>query len=356
MYVNAVLHKAEIAVKALAVLALCALLLIFPESCSNGAQNGIGFCLNVLIPSLFPFMAAASFLIKSGLAQQIGKPFGKLTSALFGLNGSFAPIILLSMIGGYPVGARGISALRKCGAASEKESEKAALFAVCAGPGFIVNFVGTSLYQNEKLGLIILVSQILSVVILGITINFFDKNKASYNSLSANKNTSLPFSSALVEAAADSSKGMLNICAFVVIFSAYTAILGELTVDSGTKSLMYCLLEVCTAVKNISQNSPVELVAFAIGFGGLCVHFQIFSALGSVKPKKLLFFVTRIIQGAITALLTHIGILLFPTETAVFSSSTVQSAGIFGGSIISGIVLVGVAICFLFTLESYRTN
>lgn len=355
MYVNAALHKFEIVVKALAVIMLCALLLLFSGSCSGGAQNGIKFCLNVLIPSLFPFMAASSFLIKSGLSEQIGKPFAKITKAVFGLNGNFAPIIILSMIGGYPVGARGISALKKYGAASESEVKKAAMFAVCAGPGFIVNFVGVSLYHNETIGMIILISQIISVIILGILINLFDRKNSNNNFFIAKKNT-LPFSTALVEAAADSSKGMLGICSFVIIFSAYTAIFGEIINDNLTQNLIFCLLEVCSAVNNISQNSPVELVAFAIGFGGLCVHFQIFSALGDIKINKLIFFIIRIIQGAITALLTHIGLMLFIGETAVFSTSSVENADVFNGSIISGAVLICVAICFLFTLKSYRTN
>lgn len=355
MYVNAALHKFEVVIKTIAVIILCSLLLLFSESCSKGAQNGIGFCLNVLIPSLFPFMAISSFLIKSGLSEQIGKPFAKITKAVFGLNGSFAPIIILSMIGGYPVGAKGIYALKKYGAANESETKKAAMFAVCAGPGFLVNFIGVSLYHNETIGVIILISQIISVIILGIPINLFSEKDSNNNYFIAKKNT-LPFSTALVEAAADSSKGMLGICSFVILFSAYTAIFGEIINDDLTKKLIFCLLEVCSAVNNISQNSSVELVAFAIGFGGLCVHFQIFSALGDVKINKTIFFVIRIIQGAITALLTHIGLMLFVGKTTVFSTSYVENVDVFNGSIISGAVLVCVAICFLFTLKSYRTN
>ena len=149
MYINAAVGKAGTVFKSLSALAVCISILIFSESCSKGALNGINLCLNVLVPSLFPFMAASSFIVKSGLAQKIGKPLSRITKALFGLSGSFAPVILLSMLGGYPVGAKGISELAKSGAVSQREAEKAALFAVCAGPGFIINFVGTSLYNNK---------------------------------------------------------------------------------------------------------------------------------------------------------------------------------------------------------------
>lgn len=356
MYVNAALHKVGIVIKALAVLAICSMLLIYSQSSCKGAESGIEFCLSVLIPSLFPFMAVSGFLIKSGLSHRLGKPFGKLTRKIFGLGGEFAPIILLSMIGGYPVGARGIASLKVQGRANDLEAEKAALFAVCAGPGFIVNFVGMSLYGSKTIGAVLLASQMLSVIILGIAVNFFYKGKGNNNSFAELNSPKASVSTALVEAVADSSKGILAICAFVVLFSALTAIISEITSDQSTRNLIYCLLEVCTAVKQLSQSSPVETVAFAVGFGGLCVHFQIFSALGDLKINKLIFFVIRLVQGAITAVLAHIGLALFPAEATVFSSASVSNADTFTGSIASGIVIIAVAVCFLFTLKSYKTN
>lgn len=49
------------------------------------------------------------------------------------------------------------------------------------------------------------------------------------------------------------------------------------------------LTEVCNAVTAVSKDLPIEVVAFSAGFGGLCIHFQIFSALGDIKVNKLLF-------------------------------------------------------------------
>lgn len=354
MYINAGVHKSGIVVKALTVLALCALLIIFSESCASGASQGLEMCLKVLIPSLFPFMAVSSFIVNSGLAYKIGKPFSKITKALFGLSGCFAPIILLSLIGGYPVGAKGIATLKKSGSVTDKEVQKAVMFSVCAGPGFIVNFVGASLYHNKTTGFIILSSQVISVLILGIIINLTDKERRNYNSDTELKTNAKPTSTAIVESAIDSSRGILTICAFVVLFSAFTGIIDLLISDINTRNILFCLLEVCTAVDELSKNYPVEFVAFAVGFGGVCVHFQIFSALRSIKINKLLFFFIRIMQGLITALLTHFGCMIFLKEQAVFSTSTIENADTFGGTLISGAVLIGVSICFLYSLKTYK--
>lgn len=349
MFISATLHKAGIIIKALAIFTVCMLIIIYSDGCSNGALKGIEMCLKVLVPSLFPFMAVSSFIVKSGLAFQLGKPFGKLTKLIFGLNGSFAPIILLSIIGGYPVGAKGVSALVDISAVSKSEAKKALMFCVCAGPGFIVSFVGASIYQNKTVGLIILASQIISVFVLGILINIFCKDNYSYNELSYKP---VPFSNALVEATLDSTKGIVSICAFVILFSAFAGII-ESIFNSEIKSYIFCLLEVCNAVTTLTQ---LELVAFSIGFGGLCVHFQIFSAVKNIEFNKVIFFLIRIIQGFITALLTHLGADLFLKEQAVFSTSTVESADFFGGTVISGMVLIGISICFLFTFKNYKHN
>ena len=98
-----------------AVLAAAFGLLAFPADAADGARSGIGYCLNILVPSLFPFMVLSTFLVKSGLSEQIGKVLGGVTRTLFRLPGCTAATILMSMIGGYPVGARGIAALREGG-------------------------------------------------------------------------------------------------------------------------------------------------------------------------------------------------------------------------------------------------
>ncbi len=112
----------------------------------------------------------------------------------------------------------------------------------------------------------------------------------------------------------------------------------------------------CSAVNEVSADKPIELIAFAAGFGGLCVHFQIYSALGKVKVSKLLFFCTRIIQGTVTALLTHFGLIMFTDKQQVFSTAAVQSADFFGGTVISGVVLLGISICFLYTIKNFKQN
>lgn len=356
MFVNAKLHKTSAVVITMCTLLMCAGVLIYSRECSNGAIKGIEMCLSVLVPSLFPFMAISSFIVKSGMSHTLGKPFKPIMKKIFGLDSCFASVILLSLIGGYPVGARGISALYESKMISEHQAKKAAMFAVCSGPGFLINFVGMSIYKNKTIGLIILASQIISVLLIGIIFNLFDKEKDNYNSDTEPRACRLPLGNAVVESALDSAKGVLNICVFVVLFSAFCGILDSIISDGMFKNCILCLLEVCAAVSTCAENNPIEMIAFAAGFGGICVHFQIYSALGKIRINRLSFFCIRIIQGVITALLTHLGLRLLKTEAMVFSTSTVENAGTSGGTIISGAVLVLVMLCFLYTLKNNKAK
>ncbi|QNK41638.1 hypothetical protein [Caproicibacter fermentans] len=73
-----------------ALTAACALL-IFPVQAAQGAKNGIGYCLEVLVPSLYPFMVLSVFIVKSGLSRKISGIFEGPTQKLFRLPGSAAP-------------------------------------------------------------------------------------------------------------------------------------------------------------------------------------------------------------------------------------------------------------------------
>lgn len=356
MFANVAARKLSAVIKAIVVFSLCAVVLVFSKECGSGAVEGIRLCLTVLIPSLFPFMVISSFIVKSGLSYQIGKPLRGITKHLFGLNECFAPIIILSILGGYPIGAKGISEIYIRGEADERECKKASLFCVCSGPGFLVNYIGSSIYNNKKVGLILLFSQIISVLILGILNNIFDKRRNNYISDKELCIKNEPIGNSLVKAVADGSKGMLAICSFVVIYSAFAGILNAVLADGLFKNSLLCLFEVCSAVNVMSKSCPIEAVAFASGFGGLCVHFQIYSALGELKISKLLFYVYRIMQGIITALLTHAGLMILNIAKPVFSTATIEEAGTYGATPMSGIVIVVLMICFLFSIKSLRKN
>ncbi len=119
-----------------AVLTAACALLIFPAQAAEGAKNGVNYSLNILLPSLYPFMVLSVFIVKSGLAEKLGSALEKPTQALFRLPGGAAASIVMSVVGGYPAGARSAAALAEAGLVTQAQAERMMYFCVNAGPSF----------------------------------------------------------------------------------------------------------------------------------------------------------------------------------------------------------------------------
>lgn len=81
----------------------------------TAAAAAVNTSATIIIPSLFAFMALSTFLINSGLYQIIFKPLYWLLKSFIKLSEEEMSIFLLSMIGGYPVGAKLLFDLAKRG-------------------------------------------------------------------------------------------------------------------------------------------------------------------------------------------------------------------------------------------------
>ncbi len=320
MRIYKLILKPKIALLWTTVLLSLALLLIFPTECRNGGTNGVFLCLQVLIPSLFPFMIISSFVAKSGLAYKTPKFIDKLINSVFKLPScAFAPI-LLSIIGGYPVGAATIKELYCESRLTKSQSERMAMFCVSAGPGFLLTYIGTVMTRNLRLGYILLASQILSLIILGI-IARFTINPLENETTHAKKNmTHYKAGEALVYSIETAIKTSVSMCALIVIFSSVSEIF--ITLCNKNTSLIWItsLIEITNGIKIISSGYPAIVLAFVCGFGGFCVHFQIFVQLKEIRINKCNFYIFRLFQGTLCALITSLFIKIFPITKTVFST------------------------------------
>ncbi|HCC34589.1 MAG TPA: hypothetical protein DEQ02_02700, partial [Ruminococcaceae bacterium] len=143
---------------------------VFVQSAAaaEGIFRGLTLCAEIIIPSLFVFMALCSFIIKSGAARILGNIFGPAVKLLFNLPKCAGPALLMSAAGGYPIGVRSAYELYKAGELSKLQAGRTALIAVNAGPAFIVGAVGEGMLLNRKSGFILLFAHLLSSLLLGI--------------------------------------------------------------------------------------------------------------------------------------------------------------------------------------------
>ncbi len=361
----------SIAFTALLVTAAAAGILCFPKTSTQGARTGLQFCGEILIPSIFPFMVLSSFVVKSGLSARMGRVLSPVTQTLFHLPGNTGATILIGMIGGYPSGARGIKALIEQGEISEKQGARMLCFAVGAGPAFVISAVGGGLLNSGRAGVLLFLSQITAALLIGILAGLPYRKEKNECKDRSEKGRSTDFSTALVDSTSDSASGMLSMCAFVILFSALISILREsgageaLTLlltkcgvpPAAARTLLSILLEVTGGCSEAARaGASPTLISFALGWAGVCVHFQIAASLHSFHFSRAKFTFFRLAHGLLAAAASAVLFRFFPQEQEVFSNLSKPAGASLAADPTGSVMLLAVCALFLLTLSAQKVD
>ncbi len=299
-------------IKNFALCAVCfALIILFlfkPENTALGALKGLSICAQIIIPSLFIFAVLGIFLISSNCLKELGNILSPLTKIIFGLNGNLFLVFLISLIGGYPVGAKLLDNLAKNNEIDEKSANIMLCYCVNAGPAFIVLAIGEKVFFSRTLGFILLISHILSSLLFAL----FLRSKLTLSSEKFNINKQ-NLGDAFVNSVTDAAQSIINICAFVVLFS----VISEISKTIGFQILVP-FFEVTTG---IITTKNLYFAAFLLGFGGFSIQLQILSVIKNFKVQKLRFFACRLLHGSLSVLITFLIIKILKISLPVISNN-----------------------------------
>jgi sporulation integral membrane protein YlbJ len=335
------------------VLAAACSLLIFPAAATQGARNGIGYCLQVLVPSLYPFMVLSVFVVKCGLSEKLGKLFEAPARAILKLPGSTAATILMGAIGGYPTGARSVAALFESGAISENQAARMLCFCVNAGPAFVISAVGAGFLKSPQAGLILFASQLLGSTILSIISGITAKREPV--APIQKKSRKIKMSDALIASAYDAARAMLNMCCFVILFASLINLLRLWVTEPRSATVLSALLEVTGGCSDLAKTgAPLAAISFAMGWGGICVHFQVLSSVSGIRVNLARFLWYRLLHGGLSALITIGLVEKFPLSTSVFCNISSPLNAQFSGSVPAAAALIGLCAVFLLSLSQER--
>ncbi len=339
----------------------------YSDAVKLGVSNGISLCLNILIPSLFPFMFISSLVVQSNIFDNPSRVSKYISGKFLRLPACCISVIILSLIGGYPTAANSIKNLIKQGKINKNQAERMTYFCVSAGPAYVVNVVGVGVFSSFKLGVILFLAQLFSFFII---IILFNLNSNNFNLANNHivESSYKSFSELVVDSCKDCVLSMLNVCSFVMLFSAFIAIVDScniinlavklLQLSKASEAVLFsaisCMIEISTGT-SIAANyglSP-SFFSFFLGFGGVCVFFQIFSLLRGIRINKLKFIVARFLQAVLAMLFSYILIKVFPCEVSTISieRSTMSSNSVHGS-----LALVFMSFVFLISLFSQGQN
>lgn len=312
-------------------------LITFSHCAKQGALNGISLCENIIIPSLLPILILSNTLIKSKSKIVFQKLFGKIFEKFFHLPKNSAIAVIFGLIAGYPAGAILTNELYNEHLINSSQAKRIMSFNFCGGAAFIITAVGTITLKSTKLGLILYLTNVLSSLIVCIISRFFDKSEL----INSNQFSYQSFNNALANGTQTAINSILNICAYIILFSAIMDIFA-------IPSYLLPIVEITNGICATSLNIPLEYYAFFLSFGGICIHFQLISIINSFNMQYFDFFIYRLLNALLSFVLMKGYLLLYPQQKDVFSnlsSVTIEATQVnFGFGII---MVLGCAVIIL---------
>lgn len=292
--------------------------LVYPTETAKSVSEGLSLCLEVIIPSLFPFMVVSSIFASSSICEKLGKVFRKPTELIFSLSGEALCPIAISVIGGYPTAAFCARQLFEKGQLPQRDYRRILLFAVNPSPSFAVGAVGAIMLGSKTSGAIIFFSVIISSLLLGVFSRLVRINDADgKDAVKSDDVQFAPLSKIIVGAIASSGRAMLFICFSVLFFSSVLCVTDKLFPGESASMLCGALLEV-TCGCNRCCGLPIEAIAGIVGWGGLCTHFQVMEDVTRSKLSVAVFLAFRVLHGALSCVVCSVLLRFFPQAVPTF--------------------------------------
>ncbi len=324
-------------------LSLIIALTTFSEKAKAGASNGLGLCESIIIPSLLPMLIITSTIIKSRCARVIEQIFGKATERVLRLPSCATGAIIFGLIGGYPTGAILTQHLHENGKISDNDAKRIMSFNMCGGIAFIITAVGTIFLQSTKYGVVLFVSNILSSLIIAIATAI----KKPMPSKSYTTPHYLPLTDAMVEAVEGSARAIINMSAYIVLFSAIASIFP-------IPPMLNPAIEITNGIICKDYNLPLEYISFFLSFGGLCIHFQLVGMLKKMNISYTYFLVTRLISALLSFAITKAYLFIFPQTDEVFSNLAQRTTAISQVNTGLSIVMLLGCVVIIFDIENKK--
>ena len=325
--------------------ALSVLIIARGEISREGIKGGIELCINVVIPSLFPFMTLSLFVVKSGVCEKIGALSGKITRAVFYLPKEAAGAILIGL------GVKMTHELLKSGAIDKKSAKRLSLSSVNAGPAFIITAVGQCLFGSKTAGVLLFVSCALASLIFTAVLGIIARITKAELSVNKKKKCERSLAEAFTESAAGAGKGIFQICAFVLLFSAVTAFIKVLPLTQEIKVWLCGILEVTTGCSLAYGKLPIYALPPILSFGGVCVFCQIYKDLKETGVKTYEYFGGRIFCCALSFLIFRLLLNLYPNEEQAFSNGVSAISRTFSVSVPTTVCLIITCALLIFEVD-----
>ena len=304
-----------------------AIILSFAGDFSTAVIDGINLWFACVLPSLFPYFIITTLLSTLKVTGKISNALSPLTKRLFNVNGSVGYALFMSIISGYPMGAKIVSDLKDGGMLTDTEATRSAALCSTSSPVFLIGSVGSLMFKNAFFGLMLFICHIISIVLVGVLFSFYkrkEKSTANFNAFTPTKLDNLLYDS--VYSAVTSSLlvgGIITLFYLITevllsfnVLSPLTFLFESIIGDKHTaQGLVLGIIESTRGLKTLAGGGitflSLPVCAFICGFGGISVIMQSLAYLKKAKIKTAPFLLAKLLSAVINFVIGLVFSLLF---------------------------------------------
>ena len=293
------------------ILLFAVLMLPFSDAAFNGASDGLKLFAGSVLPSLFPFIVCADYLMGSDLFKKAAagkKPFSGLSLAA------------LTAVCGTPSSAMIADRLYRDGILDHDRSSFVCAVTNQVGPLFILSTLSSGFLSNRAYALPFFIAHyapplLASSFLLGRASSGRLPMKAESKSQGGLPRLALSISNAVTCILRVGG----TVVFFKVLFSVSGAAIPVQLIPNTVGGLLAGLAEMTNGLKLLSDEPSrisLSLCAFLLSFGGLSLFVQ--SKLVFPELSAKLYFIAKLVSGLVSFALFFLILPLFPSAVETF--------------------------------------
>ena len=258
--------------------------------------------------SVFPFIILSNILIYFNYHLFLNKIFKKPLNKLFNISSS-SIIFILSILSSMPSNSIYTKNLLDNKLINITEANKILTFTYFPSISFMIGTVGYKMFNNIKIGILLLLSNYIYNILIGI---YLRKDKINFTLENENSINKTSFFDMLTNTILNAFKTCAIILGNLIIFIIIINILNKyLNINNILLSILSGLLELTTgsnmlSLLDININLKIALASLIINFSGLSILFQSKSILNDYNINIKRILIIKLIFSIIISILLYI--------------------------------------------------
>ena len=295
------------AAPALPALAAFIAFLLFPARYAERVSEGISLWAISVLPVTLPFLFLTLLLSRMPAFARVSRKLSPEFAKCFRVSGAGGCAAVLSVLSGYPAGARAVLDLWERGCLAREERLRAACLATTSGPAFLAGTLGA--IAGSAVGWLLFAAHLAGVWSVSFLLGRRAEPPAA---VPPPAQVQVQTGSAVTESLSAAVLSVLAVGGAIALFYAFGCMIGDLLapvrLPPAAAAFLQGLAEMTSGCVFLLQDpmpAHIALCAFLVTFGGACVLVQQWSFLRRTGIRLFPFLLVKAAQGIAAALAAY---------------------------------------------------